>query len=226
VSVLTTGFDAPGIDLVALLRPTESVSLYVQMIGRGTRLAEGKEDCIILDFAGNTARHGPIDTVDGNRGQKGEEPGVAPIKTCPECQTINHAAARECLSCGYVFPPPETKLAPKAATNAVLSTQIVPEWVSVLGVSYAIHSKPDKPPSLRVTYQCGLTNHSEWICFDHSGYPRNKAEAWWIKRAQGGQVPRNTAEAMDRRAELTAPSAIRVKPVGKYVEIVGYQFPP
>ena len=44
-NVLTTGFDAPGTDLVALLRPTASVGLYVQMVGRGTRLAEGKPDC-------------------------------------------------------------------------------------------------------------------------------------------------------------------------------------
>ena len=224
MNVLTTGFDAPGTDLVALLRPTESVSLYVQMIGRGTRLAEGKEDCIILDFAGNTARHGPIDTVDGNRGQKGEEPGVAPTKVCPKCQAINHAAARECLDCGYIFPPPATKLAAKAATNAVLSTQIVPEWVPVAGVSYAVHSKPDKPPSLRVTYQCGLTSHSEWICLDHSGYPRTKAEVWWMKRAPNGPVPRNTAAGMDLVAELAKPTAIRVKPAGKYVEIIGYQF--
>ena len=75
-NVLTTGFDAPGTDLIALLRPTKSVGLYVQMVGRGTRLAEGKEDCLVLDFAGNTARHGPIDTVDGGK----KETGGAPAK--------------------------------------------------------------------------------------------------------------------------------------------------
>lgn len=53
VSVLTTGFDAPHVDVIALLRPTESVSLYQQMVGRGLRLAEGKKDCLILDYAGN-----------------------------------------------------------------------------------------------------------------------------------------------------------------------------
>lgn len=54
VAVLTTGFDAPHVDLIAILRPTESVSLYQQMIGRGLRLAPGKADCLILDYAGNT----------------------------------------------------------------------------------------------------------------------------------------------------------------------------
>ncbi|WP_245662847.1 DEAD/DEAH box helicase [Endozoicomonas arenosclerae] len=53
VSVLTTGFDAPHVDLIAILRPTESVSLYQQIVGRGLRLAEGKEDCLVMDFAGN-----------------------------------------------------------------------------------------------------------------------------------------------------------------------------
>lgn len=54
VSVLTTGFDAPHVDLIAILRPTESVSLYQQIVGRGLRLAEGKTECLVLDYAGNT----------------------------------------------------------------------------------------------------------------------------------------------------------------------------
>ncbi len=53
VSVLTTGFDAPHVDLIAILRPTESVSLYQQIVGRGLRLSPGKEDCLVLDYAGN-----------------------------------------------------------------------------------------------------------------------------------------------------------------------------
>lgn len=52
VSVLTTGFDAPHVDVIAILRPTESVSLYQQIVGRGLRLSEGKEDCLILDYTG------------------------------------------------------------------------------------------------------------------------------------------------------------------------------
>jgi DNA repair protein RadD len=52
VSVLTTGFDAPHVDMIAILRPTESNSLYQQIVGRGLRLEEGKTDCIILDYTG------------------------------------------------------------------------------------------------------------------------------------------------------------------------------
>ncbi|MGL1335099.1 DEAD/DEAH box helicase [Vibrio parahaemolyticus] len=54
VSVLTTGFDAPHVDLIAILRPTESVSLYQQIVGRGLRLSEGKNECVVLDYAGNS----------------------------------------------------------------------------------------------------------------------------------------------------------------------------
>lgn len=54
VSVLTTGFDAPHVDLIAILRPTESVSLYQQIVGRGLRLSPGKTECLVLDYAGNS----------------------------------------------------------------------------------------------------------------------------------------------------------------------------
>jgi len=222
-NVLTTGFDAPGTDLVALLRPTKSIGLYVQMVGRGTRLAPGKDDCLVLDFAGNTARHGPIDKVDGRRKEKGEEPGEAPIKTCPECQTINHASVRVCISCEYEFPPPEPKIAPRAASDALLSTQIRPEWCEVTGVSYARHEKPGKPASLRVTYQCGLTRHSEWVCLEHQGYPRQKAETWWRKRTSG-PIPATVDAGLANTTDLRVPDAIQVRPVGQYVEITAVRF--
>lgn len=224
-NVLTTGFDAPGTDLIALLRPTKSIGLYVQMVGRGTRLAPGKEDCIVLDFAGNTSRHGPIDTVDGSKADKSEEPGEAPVKVCPECQTINHAAVRMCIACDHEFPPPEIKIAPKASTNALLSTQIQPEWCDVTGVEYRPHSKPGKPTSLRVTYRCGLASHSEWVCFEHEGYPRQKAEAWWKRRSEA-PIPATVEDALAAcNAQLVQqPVAIQVKPVGQYVEIIGVRF--
>lgn len=52
VSVLTTGFDAPHVDLIAILRPTESVALYQQIVGRGLRLFPDKKDCLVLDYTG------------------------------------------------------------------------------------------------------------------------------------------------------------------------------
>lgn len=225
-NVLTTGFDAPGVDLIGLLRPTKSVGLYVQMLGRGTRLAEGKENCLILDFAGNTARHGPLDMVDGRtRKEPGE--GDAPTKDCPECETICHASVRECPTCGFQFPPPQIKIDARASSNAILSTQIVPEWVEVSSVSYHRHEKRDGVPTMRVDYWCGLVKHSEWVCFEHSptSYPRQKACAWWNKRAAGRPVPITVADAIrEAQAVAISPIAIQVKPVGKYTEILAVRF--
>lgn len=223
-NVLTTGFDAPGTDLIVLLRPTKSVGLYVQMVGRGTRLAEGKDDCLVLDFAGNTARHGPIDTVDGRRKEKPEEPGEAPIKVCPECQTINHASIRHCIECDYEFPPPEVKVAPQAASNALLSTQQQAVWCDVTGIDYARHDKPGKPASMRVTYECGLTRHSEWVCFEHTGFPREKAVSWWRRRAENLPTPATVDDALTRVSALRRPIAIQVRPTGQYTEITAARF--
>ena len=223
-NVLTTGFDAPGVDLIALLRPTKSVGLYVQMVGRGTRLAEGKDDCLVLDFAGNTARHGPIDTVDGRKKEKPDEPGEAPIKICPECQTINHASVRRCIECDHEFPPPVVKVAPQAASNALLSTQVQATWSDVTGISYARHEKPGKPASLRVTYECGLARHSEWVCFEHTGFPREKAVGWWRRRAGNLPPPATVDEALQQVDQLRRPIAIQVRPAGQYTEIAAARF--
>ena len=97
--ILTTGFNHPGVDLIAYLRPTQSTGLYVQMAGRGMRNAPGKSNCLVLDFAGNIKRHGPIDRVnpyDPSRNGKGE----APVKTCPQCRSITFAGLRLCPAGG------------------------------------------------------------------------------------------------------------------------------
>lgn len=228
MNVLTVGFDAPGIDLIAMLRPTKSLNLYVQMLGRGTRLATGKEDCLVLDFAGNTKRLGPVDMVHKmvkKPGQPGE--GQAPTKTCPKCQMICFAGVAVCRNCGHVFPPPKPELDTKASTNALLSSQIQMEWLKVSNVMYSLHEKPGKPKSLLVTYQTGLSRHREWVCLEHSGYPREKACKWWGVRSYSSHiidVPNDVAEALSQVSDLKKPVEIMVKPSGKYTDIVGYRF--
>lgn len=106
-NVLTHGFNVPHVDLIAMLRPTLSPVLYVQMVGRGTRLAPGKKSCLVLDFAGNVMRHGPLDALNiASSGKAAATPdnSPAPVKICDECDVYNHAARRECLACGAAFP--------------------------------------------------------------------------------------------------------------------------
>lgn len=85
VSVLTTGFDAPHVDLIAILRPTESVGLYQQIVGRGLRLFEGKEDCLILDYTGV-----PHDIFSPRvYDHRPREDAVAVKVECPKCDHAN-----------------------------------------------------------------------------------------------------------------------------------------
>ncbi len=101
-NVLTTGFDAPNIDCLVMARPTMSPTLYLQMAGRGMRLKDHTDHCLVLDFAGNVRRHGPITAVEP--AEKGN--GPAPMKDCPKCNEIVPAATRVCPSCEHEFPAP------------------------------------------------------------------------------------------------------------------------
>jgi len=200
VNVLTTGFDAPNIDCVALLRPTNSPGLYYQMVGRGFRLHPSKGDCLVLDFGGNILRHGPVDAlqIQDRAGGAGE----APAKECPECQAVIHAAYAVCPECGYEFPPPQREQHDREATTAgILSGEVTETEHEVTEVYYSVHVKrgapEDHPRSMRVDYRCGFNDyHSEWVCFEHDGYARQKAEAWWRARSHE-PVPEIVEQAVD-----------------------------
>ncbi|RBW48584.1 DEAD/DEAH box helicase [Marinobacter sp. F3R11] len=85
VSVLTTGFDAPHVDFIAILRPTQSVSLYQQIVGRGLRLDEGKKDCLVIDYAGNR-----VNLYHPEVGEKKPNPDSEPVQVfCPACGFAN-----------------------------------------------------------------------------------------------------------------------------------------
>jgi len=114
IGVLTAGFNHPATDLVALVRATASPGLYVQMVGRGTRKAEGKDDCMVLDFGGNVERHGLLDQIKIKEKSSGAEKGDAPVKECPQCEAMVHASIRACPHCEHVFPAPEPNHGAKA----------------------------------------------------------------------------------------------------------------
>ncbi len=85
VAVLTTGFDAPHVDFIAILRPTQSVSLFQQIVGRGLRLAEGKVDCLVMDYAGNG-----FDLFAPEVGQPKPDSSSVPVQVfCPLCEFAN-----------------------------------------------------------------------------------------------------------------------------------------
>lgn len=235
VAVLTTGFNAPHVDLIAMIRPTLSTGLFVQMIGRGLRLAPGKKDCLVLDFAGNSVRHGPVDAVkpqkSGDAGDfYGEEkikPDTVRAKECPHCQELVGLATIECPSCGHEWPREAPRHEAQALDDApILSTEKVAEkWLGVDDMRFTIHRKPGSPDSVRIDYLCGVTTHKEWLCFEHSGYPQRKAVELWRRMGGGLPVPKTTDEAMSRKDELSFVTAISVKrnPGTKYFTITDRQ---
>lgn len=230
VNVLTTGFDAPHIDCVALVRPTLSPGLYYQMVGRGFRLHPGKDNCLVLDFGGNVLRHGPVDQIKLKERIAGS--GPAPAKECPECHSVIAAGYARCPDCGFEFPPPErSKHDAKASEAGILSGQVTTTKFAVEDVSFSVHVKrgtgPDAPRSMRVDYAVGWhDSKSEWICFEHEGYARQKAVQWWKRRSRE-PVPDTAEEAVaSANAGRLAPTReITVRSVTgeDFERIVGYE---
>jgi len=231
VNVLTTGFDAPNIDCVALVRPTLSPGLYYQMVGRGFRLHPGKTDCLVLDFGGNVLRHGPVDLLRVCANDTAGD-GEAPAKECPECHEIIAAGYAACPQCGYIFPLPQRqKHDPTASSEGILSDQTTRAEHEVADVFYGVHVKRDAPPdaprTMRVDYRIAFNEYvSEWVCLEHTGYARQRAEQWWRARSNE-PIPDTIEEAVElAEAGALAPTVsvtVQRKPGEKYDRIVGYK---
>ena len=217
--LLTTGFDAPHIDCIVMLRPTKSTGLYVQIMGRGLRKHPSKKNTLILDFAGNVERHGPIDQIKVKRkADKGEGLSVAPVKECPNCQALVHAGVRECPQCGKLFPENEAaKHGTEAADAVVVAALEQPRTYTVDRVEYERYRKMGKPDSVKVTYWCGLSTFSEWLPIeDDRAYVKKHAVTWFWQR--GCICPNHVEDAlaMVRERRIPSPDTITVKPDGKY----------
>lgn len=221
-NVLTTGIDYPAIDLIAMLRPTLSSSLWVQMLGRGMRVTTGKTNCLVLDFAGNTARLGPVDDPDIPGRPRPGPPGDAPVKICEHCGTYNHMAARYCDYCAAAFPPAEEKISAHASDAPLMSQELpIIETFKVTGVNYNDHLSKAENRTIRVTYHCGLRAFYEYVSIGGSGFALHKAKDWWMRRHHS-EPPDNIDEALAHCSELRCPKAIRVYVNTKYPEIVSH----
>ena len=240
-NILTTGFDLPGIDLIAILRPTESPGLWVQILGRGCRPvypdgyptdtteerytainASNKQNCLVLDFAGNTSRLGPINdpTIPTEKGKGG---GVAPVKLCEMCDCYIHASLKHCNFCGHEFIF-KTKILTESSNEKLLAEIEEPELVDfkVNYIVYNLHHKLGKPNSIKVSYYCGLRMFTEYVCFGHTGLAYKKASEWW--KARGGtieELPKTADEALDILLEtMNASTSVRVWVNKRYPQIV------
>jgi DNA repair protein RadD len=229
--MLTTGINNPRIDMIVMLRATHSVVLWIQMLGRGTRPWLEKLNCMVMDFAGNARRLGPINDPVIPR-KRGEKTGEVPIKVCDHCQMYNHISARFCggepfitaEGCGAEFRF-KTLLQQQAGSDVLIKNDSDIEICTfkVETITFNLHTKIDKPDSMKVTYWCGLRKFNEYILFEHTGFGQRKARMWWAERSRL-LCPQTTGEALRFCDQLLVPTHIKVWVNTKYPEIKAVSF--
>ena len=224
VGVLTTGFDAPGIDLVAMLRPTMSPGLYVQMAGRGLRIAPGKTDCLVLDFAGVVEQHGPITAVRPPP-KKGDKQGEAPVKVCDHCQEICALSVRVCPACGEAFPEP-VKPPLRLHNLDIMGLEGVDMDVSAWTWRKHI-SRASGREMLAVSYYGGLSDPpvTEYVCAMHEGYAGEKARRLLadIAHKAGVTLDYSAVDLHQMAGQMTEgrpPATIEFKREGRFFTVI------
>lgn len=243
-NILTTGFDHPPIDLILGLRPTQSTVLWVQMLGRGTRPYDPnspnceyipgfdvkKENCLVLDFAANAARLGPINDPVIPR-KKGDKGGTAPVKICPQCSSYVHASVRFCdgitkegVVCNHEFKF-ETKLNIAASSAELIKGEMpVVETFKVDHINYSRHKKAGRPDSVKVTYYCNLRSFTEYVCVEHGHPAGSMAKSWMRKRIKDGFIPTTTDLLLAMAPTLPCATHLRVWVNKKFPEIMAHCF--
>lgn len=237
VSMITTGTNFPFVDFISLILSTKSPGKLVQILGRGTRNFPGKEDCLVADHGKNLAYHGPIDQIRPKPPGSGD--GEAPRKICPSEETPNakrdeegkfgcgetiHASARTCHCCGYIFQPSDDVKITATAADAPVLSKGEATWRTVDDRRFDYHEgKGDKPPSVKATYICGITQIREWLCPEHSGYAKAKALKWWAMHGGDRPFPASVMEWLERQRELNTTAEIAVRPDGKYWTVTDHR---
>ena len=239
--VLTTGFDAPCIDAIAILRATMSPGLFAQMVGRGLRKHESKRNALILDFGGNIERHGSLDDRNYGRATSSKPGSAKPQekngrgRECLNCKLDVPAGDPECPECGFRFPGRHQA---NADTDSQLTGEVPPEEWRIDVCRWGKHFKrndPEASPTLRIDYECqpvdgpsgNLTakHVSEWVCIEHEGFARVKACLWWQQRSLS-EVPSTVDEALEllNRGACRMPAKVTTVRDGKYQRIKSVEF--
>lgn len=218
VSMITTGTNFPFVDFISLILSTKSPGKLVQILGRGTRNCVGKEDCLIADHGRNLAYHGPIDQIRPREPGKGL--GEQPKKLCPQdqidpngncgCGEMIPISIMTCQCCGYVFPPnEEEKITAQVDTTPVLSTE--KPWSPVSSRTFRHHpGKDGKPDSVKCVYMLGYKAVNEWLCCEHKGYPKTKADRYWLAHGGARPFPSTVLEWLERQHELAETADIQL----------------
>lgn len=231
VNVLSTGFDHKAVDLVAMLRPTQSPGLYLQQAGRGLRVYPGKDNALLLDFAGNVMRHGLLTNVKGvskrSTKKEDEEPKA---KICPSCSSHVDIGVKLCPACGFAWQAPQQQNREEKLFKANVAEKVMEDpsgWGEVLSANFQHKVGANGLPSLRLNYVIksadGQTQQcSETLCFEHppDSWPHKSARLKWRERT-GLRPPDTVAEAVARIGELRRPRLVRtaLSDCGKWLNV-------
>ena len=224
VGIATTGYDFPALDCIVFLRSTMSPGLYLQMAVRGMRPYQNLADCLVLDFAGVVATHGPITAVQPPT-KAGKGDGEAPVKVCEFCNELCHPSAKICPACGSEFPAPEPKTY-RLHNDDIMG--LAPSEMPVTSWRWRKHtSKTSGKDMLEVTYYGGLADPGvkEYLTVTHEGYAGEKAVATLGIIASNAGVALKPSMTLDGVAAILSggrpPAGITYKRDGKYHRIIG-----
>lgn len=198
--MMTTGFDIPDIDCVVLLRPTLSKELLIQMLGRGTRQAEGKKDCLILDYAGNLERHAPLDEISAQQKTPAREKKDAEHQ---EREREREERERQAKHRGSILDARDTILRVLSMTYNVVPSK-----------------KQTGKNLLQVIYRCdGGRYVTQWLCIEYpeKSWAHRNAAAWFMRR--NCLVPRTAMQGMAIARTSQQPQQIAVTKDGQWDRI-------
>lgn len=205
VDILTTGFDFPALDAIVCLRPTESSGLWVQMLGRGMRIAEGKQDCLVLDYVGNLRRLGGVSTMETwwAESEKGDR-----VKASKQTSGKGVGRKVQNLALATLDPMLESK-------GGIM--------VDVLKVGYTIRPGKRAGKSLMLAlYECetqdGISmTATSYVCVEYDGGARWHAQQWFKRR--GGSAPFTARAAMIEAHSLPTPTRLKLRKNDGYINV-------
>jgi DNA repair protein RadD len=183
VGLYTRGFDFPKLEALVLLRATNSLRLYVQIIGRLLRTHEEKAFGFLADYGTNVERFGPIDNLTP---PKPPSNGEAPQKLCLLCDTVNRLSAKFCKECGAEFVNDSEDGNYSMRSKAqILAAKLEAQTIryEVDGIIYErAYSRAAGLPMIKALFydQDAELIHTHYLCLDHSGYAGDKAQRFMM----------------------------------------------
>jgi DNA repair protein RadD len=194
------------------------------------RIAEGKTDCLVLDFAGNIERHGPVTNVKPSKRSRREDgiEGDSPVKACPECHELVLISEMTCPACGHVWPEKEREW--QLADDDIMganSTRVV----KVADWAWREHiAKKSGNYMVKVTYYPSALSEipvTEYLAILNQGYAGEKAQQRLLslfERSGAERWSNALPELCDILNQAQPPAAIKVEKQGKWDRVIGTEW--